>query len=116
MLEFHLFNGLGLFWKKKKNKKQKQKKNSELCYATLHGKPNSLKLRPLSSWDGGKERYKQNETIGLGRDINGKKSALLTARLGGEGGNEQSEGLTNRPLAKCLPARNNCIIIMSAPT
>jgi len=37
---------------------------------------------------GGKERYKANETIGLGRDVKGKKSALLTARLGGDEGNK----------------------------
>lgn len=41
--------------KKKKKKKKKTKKDSDLCYATFHGKPSScvsgLKLGPLSTWD-----------------------------------------------------------------
>lgn len=55
-----LFNGLGLFWKKKK------KNNSDLCYAAFHGKPAGLasvvfavRLKPRPpgvawGWDMGK--------------------------------------------------------------
>ena len=39
-MEFHLFNGLGLFWKKKKKKEQTNEKDSDLCYTTFPEKPN----------------------------------------------------------------------------